>query len=235
LPLAKKSIEEENGKIVVGRPDSGNPLEQVIWMCRLAVKHGLFTTQTIGGKEWKFATSLHFIEGDGMTFDSMKEIIDALIEEGFMPYSWGIFGVGGGLRNSLKRDNLSAKYALCAVGNEDKGVVKYGEVGKTTLQGPFKVLRSQKALQSCETIVKPEEEGDDAMIEYFNGARITKPYGIGQDDDFLTIKARIVEEFDSMPLTLQTEENGNYPASKTILEGRIELLDKYRNFEVATI
>ena len=159
----------------------------------------------------------------------MREIIEALMEEGFVPYSWGLFGVGGGLRNALKRDNLSGKYALCAVGDDYKGVLKYGEVGKTTLSGPFKVLRSAEALANKTTIVRPDEEGEDAMVEYFNGARINEPFGVGQDDDFLTIKNRIREQFDNMPNSLETVENGNYPASKTVLNDRIELLNKYQN------
>lgn len=229
LPLAKRSITENNGKIVVVRPDSGDALEQVLWTCELAVKNGLFTTKIIAGKEWKFATSLHFIEGDGLTFSSMKKIINAMIEKGFMPYSWGLFGVGGGLRNSLKRDNLSAKYALCAVGEEDRPVVKYGMVGKTTLPGPFKVLRSPEALEAKTTIVGMHEDGENAMVEFFNGARINEPFGVGQDDDFLTIKNRIRSQFDSMPNSLETEENKNYPASKFLLDTRQELLDTYQH------
>ena len=229
LPLALRSVRENNGKVVVSRPDSGNALEQVLWTCRLAVKNGLFTEKTINGKTWKFATTLHFIEGDGMTHKMMKKIIAALMEEGFVPYSWGLFGVGGGLRNALKRDNLSAKYALCAVSDEDKGVVKYGMVGKTTLPGPFKVLRSAEALANKVTIVRPDEEGENALVEFFNGARIYKPFGIGQDDDFLVIKARIREQFDNMPNSLETVENANYPASETILNHRIELLNKYQH------
>lgn len=229
LPLAQRSVAENNGKIVVARPDSGDALEQVLWTCELAVKHGLFTTKVIAGKEWKFATTLHFIEGDGLTFGVMKKIINAMIEKGFMPYSWGLFGVGGGLRNALKRDNLSAKYALCAVGKNDKPVVKYGMVGKTTLAGPFKVLRTPEALENKTTIIGTNEKGVNAMIEYFNGARINEPFGIGMDDDFLTIKKRIRTEFDSMPNTLETVENGNYPASSQLLRIRKYLLNKYQN------
>jgi len=229
LPLAKESVEKGNGKVIVARPDSNDALKQVLWVCRLAVKHGLYTEKVINGKTWKFATTLHFIEGDGMTHKRMKEIIQALLDEGFVPYSWGLFGVGGGLRNSLKRDNLSGKYALCAVSNEDKGVVKYGMVGKTTLPGPFKVLRSPEALAKKTTIVKPDEDGENAMVEYFNGARIWKPFGIGQDDDFIVIKNRIREQFDSMPNSLETETNGNYPASQEILNQRIDLLYKYQS------
>lgn len=233
LPLAQRSIHENNGKIVVARPDSGDALEQVLWTCELAVMHGLYTTKVIAGKEWKFATSLHFIEGDGLTFGAMKKIIDALIDKGFMPYSWGLFGVGGGLRNGLKRDNLSAKYALCAVGTEDIGVVKYGMPGKTTLPGPFKVLRTVEALINKVTIVGIHEEGTNAMVEYFNGARIWKPFGVGQDDDFLTIKQRISDQFYIMPNSLETGENKNYPASQFILNKREALLNKYQNHTVA--
>jgi nicotinamide phosphoribosyltransferase len=229
LPLAKRSVTENNGKIVVARPDSGDALEQVLWTVNLAVANGLYTTKVIAGKEWKFATTLHFIEGDGLTFTAMKKIINALIENGFMPYSWGLFGVGGGLRNALKRDNLSAKYALAAVGENDKPVVKYGMVGKTTLPGPFKVLRSQEALVNKTTIVNANEEGENAMIEFFNGARIFEPFGVGQDDDFLTIKSRIQKEFASMPNSLETVENKNYPASKLVLDTRTALLKKYQN------
>lgn len=233
VPLAKRSVAENNSKIVVARPDSGDALEQVLWTCELAVKHGLYTTKMIAGKEWKFATTLHFIEGDGLTFAVMKNIINAMIEKGFMPYSWGLFGVGGGLRNSLKRDNLSAKYALAAVGLDDKPVVKFGMPGKTTLPGPFKVLRSVEAFSKKETIISAIETGDNAMIEFFNGARINEPFGIGQDDDFLTIKARIRTQFDLYPNSLETAENKNYPASKYVLNLREAILNKYQNHEVA--
>lgn len=229
LPLAKRSVAEHNGKVVVARPDSDDPLEQVLWTCNLAVKHGLYEEKVINGKTWKFATTLHFIEGDGMTFKMMKVIIEALLDAGFVPYSWGLFGVGGGLRNSLKRDNLSGKYALCSVGDKDRGVVKFGEVGKTTLPGPFKVLRSPKALENKVTIVHQEESGINAMVEFFNGSRREEPFGIGQDDDFQIIKNRIRVQFDNMPNSLETVENMNYPASEKILNERVRLLDMYQN------
>jgi len=233
VPLAMRSARENNGKVVVARPDSGDALQQILWTCEQAVAAGLYTTKVIAGKTWKFATTLHFIEGDGMTFKQMKTIIDAMIANGFMPYSWGLFGVGGGLRNSLKRDNFSAKYALCAVGSDDKPVVKYGMVGKTTLPGPFKVLRSTEAFENKETIVGIHEAGENAMVEYFNGARIEEPFSVGQDDDFFTIKNRIKTQFASYPMSLESAENKNYPASKFILETREELLNKYQNQEVA--
>jgi len=228
LPLAKRSIVENNGKIVVARPDSGDPIEQILWVCNLAVKNGLYTEKTINGKTWKFATSLKFIEGDGMDFKTMKHIIDVLLENNFAPYGWGLFGVGGGLRNNLKRDNLSAKYALCSIGNDNQPVVKFSEtLGKTTLPGPFKILRTKEALNSKTTIIFDYEDGENAMVEYYNGLRVQKPFGVGMDDYFNEIKQRINDQFDNMPLTLETEKNHNYPASKKIINKRLELLEKY--------
>lgn len=228
LPLALRSKVENNGKVVVARPDSGNALEQVLWVCRLAEKNGLVEYRTINGKTWKFATYLKFIEGDGMTFGEMWNIIEALIAEGFVPYSFGLFGVGGGLRNGLKRDNLSAKYALAAKGLDSIPVVKFSEtIGKTTLPGPFKVLRTSEALLNMKTIIFENEVGDDAMVEFFNGLNVYKPFGDGQDDDFLIIRDRKNIQFYSMPLTLKSETNNNYPASDAIIVKRLELLEKY--------
>lgn len=228
LPIALRNKEEKNEKVVIGRPDSGDPSEQVLWLCKIAHKHGLSNVETILKREWRFGTSLKFIEGDGMSWEKMKEINNDLILHGFPPFAWGLYGVGGGLRNELARDNFSAKYALCAIGKKLKPVCKFSEtLEKTTLPGPFKLLRNKEALESKKTIVFPYENGEDAMVDYFDGSDIWDPFKEGYMDDFNIIKARISEQMDKMPLSLSTEENHNYPASDKIKEIRIELLKKY--------
>jgi nicotinamide phosphoribosyltransferase len=228
LALALESKRTGNGKIVVARPDSGIAVEQVTWLCRLAEKHGLVEYKEIHGKRWKFATYLKFIEGDGMTWEEMEAINDALLLQGFAPFSWGLYGVGGGLRNGLKRDNTSAKYALCAVGKNLRPVVKFSEtLGKTTLPGPFKLLRSAEALEAKKTICFPHEDGVDVFVPYFDGSDIWDPFKTGFDDDFWTIKARIAEQMNTMPESLSTEDNHNYPASDEVRAMRIKLLNEY--------
>ncbi len=233
MPLAVKSSVDKDDKILVARPDSGDPKEQILWSIRLAIKNGLYRKETINGKEWYFGTTFRMIEGDGMTHEVMWDIMMAMIEEGFAPYGWLLFGVGGGNRNSLKRDNLSAKYALCAVGYDYSPVCKFSEtMGKTTLGGYFKVLRNPEALKNCTTIVNNDEEGENAMVVYYNvydNESMYTPFGIngGQEDDFNVIKARIDNQFEFMPLTLKTDNNHNYPASDKILNIRRKLLNKY--------
>ena len=228
LPLALRSQREKSGKIVVARPDSGDALEQVTWICRLAKRHGLYTERVINGKTWYFPTTLHFIEGDGMDFGMMRKICDALIEQGFPPYAWGLFGVGGGLRNNLKRDNLSAKYALAFAGTSPR--VKFSEtLGKTTLPGPFRILRSAEALAARKTILFESEAGpgQNSLVEHFNGANLEKPFGDIMWERFRDVKARIDKQFPSMPLSLETADNHNYPASDAVRAKRLELLVRY--------
>jgi hypothetical protein len=162
-----------------------------------------------------------------MTWQKMKEINEELIEFGFPPFSWGLYGVGGGLRR-ISRDDLSAKYALCAVGKDLQPVCKFSEtLEKTTLPGPFKVLRSKEALEQKKTVVFAHEDGVDALVDYFDGSDIWDPFKTGYDDDFNVIKDRITKQWDMMPKSLSTEDNHNYPASDEIKKVRIQLLKKY--------
>jgi len=232
LPLALLSKSTGNGKVVVARPDSSKDgyttLDQIIEICDISVENGLFTEMTTKTGTWKCGTLFHFLDGDGKTCEDILDEMDELINKGYAFYTWGLFGQGGGLRNKLKRDNLSAKYALSAVGSKDRPVVKFSEtLGKGTLPGPLKLLRSEEALSTKKTIVFEHELGEDSMVIYFDGTNIYKPFGVGQDDDFLTIKANIKNQMNIMPLTLGTLENHNYPASSEIMEIKQELLVKY--------
>lgn len=227
LPLALKSQKEGNGKIVVDRPDSGNALEQILYICNLAKDNGLFTSKMYNGVEYYCGTYLKFIEGDGMDFGTIYSICQTMLDNKFLPWEWGLFGVGGGQRNEIKRDNLSAKYALCARGTHNKPVVKFSEtIGKTTLPGPFKLSRSKKSLANKQTIYFDSEDIDSAFVTYYTGYS-GKPFGEGMQDDFEVIKQRINTQFASMPLTLWDDNNHGYPASDLIRQTRKDLLKKY--------
>ena len=226
LPLALRSRDEGLNIVVTARPDSGDALQQVLWTIELAIKNGLYYEKEINGKKWKCGTWLRFIEGDGMSFEVMDEIIDALIERGYIPWEWGLFGQGGGQRNNLKRDNTGWKFALCSVGAKRRGVVKLSEtLGKTTNPGPFKVLRSPEALAAKKTVVHISEPGENAMVIFYTGIRREKPFDIGQEENFITIKNRVRENFHKMPLNLDTPHGA--PISDLISEMRKDLIRKY--------
>ena len=234
LPLALRSKVLGNGKIVIARPDSSTPTytmtQQILDICEMAVENELSSTVVTSTGTWKTGTYLKFLDGDGETFEGMFDNIDALIANGYAFWTWGLFGMGGTLRNNLKRDNLSAKYALSSVGTNDRGVVKFSEnIGKGTLPGPFKLLRTNEALESKKTVFFHNEEGEDSLITYFDGENIYKPFGEGQDDGFLEIKAWKTEQMATMPLSFETLENHNYPASNKIIRLKADLLQEYRH------
>ncbi len=228
LPLAKRSLKEGNGKIVVTRSDSGTPIDEVMWTIKTAIEHGLFEECEINEEKWFTGTTLHFINGDGLSHHDILEILTTMLDAHYVPWSFGLFGIGGGQRNFLKRDNLSAKFALCAMGNDYQPVVKFSETfGKTTLPGPMKILRSKMALDSKQTIVFNSEHGENAMVIYYDGLNENFFDFPGMDDTFNDIKSRSHLQFDTMPLSLTTVENHGYPASEKILEERRRLLVKY--------
>ena len=107
------------------------------------------------------------------------------------------------------------------------GQFSFGEYGYARLD-VFEDGSSYVRLYTApnKTIVFETEEGNDIMVEYFNGLNINKPFGIGQDDDFSVIKNRLDEQFNSMPLTLKCDTNHNFPASDLIISKRKELLVK---------
>ena len=221
VKLALQAKAEGSGKVVVSRADSGDVYEELMLIINTAVENGLYKETDINGVMWKYAENLHFLAGDGLDFLEMKKIIKFLMDKKIVFYSWGLFGMGGGLRNGLKRDNLGTKYALCSVGEENIPVMKFSNTpGKVTLPGPFKVLRTQEALENRKTIVFELEEGEDARVVYYDGV-------IRYNESFTTIKDRVRSTFKIMPLTLETEDNHNYPASDSIQLEKVRLHQKY--------
>ena len=237
LPLALRSKAEDNGKIVVSRPDSGVAKDEILFIIKTAIDNNLCAKVVYPGsdKEWTEGTYLHFIEGDGMTNHDILELIDLLCNMGYTPWTWGLFGQGGGKRNELKRDNLSAKYALCAMGEDDECVVKFSDtIAKGTLPGPFKILRTEEALKNKKTIVFAHEEGENAMVVYYDGLAEVDFFDGGMLDGFVEIKTRSHVQFDSMPKSLMSDTNHNYPASDAIVAERRRLLAKYAPDKDAT-
>lgn len=227
IPLALKAQAEQSGKIVVARPDSGNSMDMVIGTLNKARDAGLMTSYTCAdGAERFVAGSLRFIVGNGESYKSAMDIVLAALAAGYVPWRCGVFGIGGHLRNNLNRDHMSTKFALCAVGENSRPVIKLSEErGKRTLP-KVKVLRNSEALQTGCTLVLPMEqpENPDALVPYYNGS-LDAPFGTGFTDDFLTIEKRVMEDFDAMP-TVAGE-------TSLALDEEIEkLITKYRHNSV---
>lgn len=102
-------VRDSGGKLVV-RPDSGNPTEVLLKLL------GIFERK-IGMKKnmkgYKVLPSYFgLIQGDGINYDSLQEILHAIQEKGYSASNLA-FGMGGGLLQQVNRDTL--KFAFkCA-------------------------------------------------------------------------------------------------------------------------
>lgn len=200
IPLAIDASNKKNGKVIVARPDSAKDfedlLDQVKQTLEWASVHNLFI---IGANGFKYGTTLKIIVGDSMDWRKMSIMDMMIMNLGWAPHSVCIYGCGGHLRNSIKRDNLSAKYYLSSCGKMGRSVVKFSETpGKRTLPDCI-VTREETALRNGVTIRSKSENIVNAFVNYYNGANLISPFGQGQYDDFMTIRKRVIQDFDAMP------------------------------------
>ena len=211
VPLAAN-----NDVIVVARPDSGDYLENILFICDQAVSHGLVGGKTPNGllKGGK----LRFIQGDSMDFHKIKTSLDALqypekrppalIEKfpnlpALSAFDWGIFGVGGWLRNgggqgiaNLSRDTLSTAYKLAAVGNNYRPVVKLSDtLAKMSVPGPTRVVRG-----TTPTVwINKGNNEPNAYVNFYDASKSgDKMWGEGCLEEFDTVRNRVIKEFDNM-------------------------------------
>lgn len=134
--LAEKLVNDSEWKdlnnIIVVRPDSGDPVESVLYACEIAKHYGLTTIQD----GYHTSTRMRWIQGDSMDFNTMIKIIDVCLKNGYSPFGMGAFGVGGYLRNSIARDHSGLSMKLAYVGNNQRPVVKKSDTpAKSSIPG----------------------------------------------------------------------------------------------------
>ncbi len=117
--------------IFVIRPDSGDCYDTLKFIYDTCIEMGVY--KEVNG--FKVPKNVRFIYGDSVKPAMQFFTMNKLRVNGMLPTQWGIWGVGGYIRNTPNRDSLSSAYKLCAVyGN--KPVVKLSET-KTKLSVPF--------------------------------------------------------------------------------------------------
>lgn len=130
------------GKTLVIRPDSGNPIIVPVDVIEsLSKKFGY----TMNSKGYKVLPSyIRVIQGDGINVDSLPEILDHLKERRFSADNIA-FGMGGGLLQQCNRDTLrfAMKTSHIVVDNEGRDVYKdpVTDKGKASKGGRFTVYK----------------------------------------------------------------------------------------------
>lgn len=112
----------DSGAVVIIRPDSGNPPTVVLKCVQLLEEK--FGTST-NKKGFKVLDNVRVIQGDGINEDSIKEILDLLMLNGYSATNIA-FGMGGALLQQINRDTqkFAMKCSHIFVGDKSVDVFK---------------------------------------------------------------------------------------------------------------
>ena len=105
---------------MVLRPDSGEPVDVVLQALRAADK--IFGSD-LNGKGYKVLRGVGVIQGDGISYSKIGEILNAAMDEGYSAENI-TFGMGGGLLQKMDRDTMSFATKLNHITYED-GLKRY--------------------------------------------------------------------------------------------------------------
>ncbi|KAF9421510.1 hypothetical protein BGZ94_008806 [Podila epigama] len=144
---AVASFKLVKGGFLVLRPDSGDIVESVLMGLSYAEK--TFGVD-VNKKGFKVLRGCGVIQGDGVSYDSLKKILKAVVDAGFSAQNCA-FGMGGGLLQKLNRDTLSFATKLCHVVYEDgtkRDVMKHpkSDSDKISLPGVLDVVRDENEI-----------------------------------------------------------------------------------------
>jgi len=125
----RELIENRAGRTVV-RPDSGNPIEVSVKVLQHLDK--VFGSTELNGLKL-LNSNVGVIYGDGINYNTIPQIIDAVKEAGYHETNI-VFGAGGGLFNEQNRDTykFAIKCSAVVINN------KYNVVSKCPIDGDWK-------------------------------------------------------------------------------------------------
>jgi nicotinamide phosphoribosyltransferase len=213
LPKVKDKI--GNGTFVI-RPDSGDSVIQVLKALRAAVAAGFGREEVeVDGKKYIVLKNVAVIQGDGINYGTVKEILDAVHEAGFSAQNVA-FGMGGGLLQKLDRDTLSFATKLCYVQFQDgtsRDVMKapYGVPEKWSSPGLMKVMNNN---DTHHTVIPIEQEKDfkgreftDSMKTVYDNGKLDETY---MTEEFDVIRKRISNEWAKCESSFFNKESGEW-------------------------
>ncbi|HSH01669.1 MAG TPA: nicotinate phosphoribosyltransferase [Anaerolineae bacterium] len=146
LPAVAAKVKEKGGTMVV-RPDSGDPVTMVVKALDACARHFGYTTNDKG---YKVLLNSAVIQGDGIDYFIIQDILDATLEAGFSAQNVA-FGMGGGLLQKHNRDTMSFATKLSFIEYADgrkRDVMKMptGDSSKFSLPGELHVIAEGNGL-----------------------------------------------------------------------------------------
>ena len=167
----------DSGATLVVRPDSGDPA-RVVFTCLKLLEN--YFGSTVNEKGYKVLNNVRVLQGDGITYDSIREILELATSEGFSADNL-VFGQGGALLQIVNRDDqkFAMKCSAAFVNGEWVDVFKdpITDKGKQSKKGLLKLIRSAdgdyKTVRNNEGIL-------DVLEVVYNNGDVMKTYTFDQ-------------------------------------------------------
>ena len=170
-------VRTSGGKLVV-RPDSGDPQEVLLKLLAIFERKVGMRRNLKGFKVLPKYFGL--IQGDGITDESIPEILHALLIHDYSASNLA-FGMGGGLLQQVNRDTLKFAFKCAAAlrGNEWVDVSKdpVTDSGKRSKKGHQALIRKDLDGQ-FQTVRGPRN--DDCLIPVFENGKVLKTYTLDE-------------------------------------------------------
>lgn len=178
--------------IHVIRPDSGDCFDTIYKIYQACNDRGLY--KEVNG--YKVPSNVRFIYGDSVKPKKQFDVMQQLRDKGMLPTQWGIWGVGGYIRNIPNRDSLSFAYKLCVKGLNNEPVVKLSET-KGKLSIPYVTHLVRDFTETQITVHRI----DDCVCISPKGHLVKQNYYLDGDlsyEPFDKVQSRAIKSFDDL-------------------------------------
>jgi nicotinamide phosphoribosyltransferase len=190
----RDKILSRDGRLVI-RPDSGDPVQtlkqifHILWD-----KFG----GTINEKGFKVLDPhVRVIQGDGVNFESISDICDMMIEEGFSIENIA-FGMGGALLQKVDRDTqkFAFKCSSITINGEEaevrKNPIEINEKGER-VQSFKKSKAGRLKLVNGQTVEHSHDEDGDELVEVFLNGKVMKEWTFEEVRERAQVEIQIEE------------------------------------------
>jgi len=168
----------DSGAVVIIRPDSGVPSE-VVADCLVMLNNAY--GHTVNSKGYKVLNNMRVIQGDGITEESIKDILEKITELGYSTDNVA-FGQGGALLQQLDRDTnkWAMKCSAIEVNNQWRDVYKdpVTDTGKRSKKGRVTLFQDKYTGEYTSAPFVPGKP--DALVTVYENGVLTKRWNFDE-------------------------------------------------------
>ena len=190
----RDKILSRDGRLVI-RPDSGDPVQTLKQIFHILWDKFGGTTNDKGFKV--LDPHVRVIQGDGVNYESISEICNMMIEEGFSIENIA-FGMGGALLQKVDRDTqkFAFKCSSITINGEEaevrKNPIEINEKGER-VQSFKKSKAGRLKLVNGQNVEHSHDEDGDELVEVFLNGKVMKDWTFEEVRERAQVEIQIEE------------------------------------------